>query len=93
MESLGQQRPEVPVVVRAAHAGSRITLDGVIEIGKTQRIAEEKHRRVVADDVPVALLSIELEREAADIALGIGGAALARDGREAGEHRGLLAEL
>src|SRR3984893_13018023 len=40
MQCLGQQRPEVPVVVSAAHAGSRITLDGVVEIGKAQRIAE-----------------------------------------------------
>ena len=29
-----QQRPEVPVVVGAAHAGARIALDGVIEVGK-----------------------------------------------------------
>jgi hypothetical protein len=47
-----QQRPEVPVVVGAAHAGARIAIDGVIEVGKAQRIAEEKHRRVVADDIP-----------------------------------------
>jgi hypothetical protein len=93
MQGLGQQRPKIPVVVCAAHAGSRIAFDGVVEIGEPQRVAEEKHRRVVADDVPVAFLSIELQREAADVALGVGGAAFAGYRREAGEHRGLLADL
>jgi hypothetical protein len=88
-----QQRPEIPVVVGAAHAGSRIALDSVVEIGKAQRISEEEHRGVVAHDVPVALFGIELQREAADIALGVGGAAFACDGGEASEHRGLLADL
>jgi len=91
MQRFRKQRPEVPVVVGAAHTGSRITLDGVVEVRKPQRIAEEEYRRVVSHDVPVALLSIELQREAADIALGVRGAALARDSREAGRTRGLLA--
>src|ERR1700693_758167 len=39
MQRFGQQCPEVPVVVSAAHTGSRITLDGVIDVGKPQRIA------------------------------------------------------
>jgi len=54
---------------------------------------KKKHRGVVADDVPVAFLSIELQREAADVAFGVGGAAFAGYRREAGEHRGLLADL
>ena len=93
VQRLGQQRPEVPVVVGAAHAGARIALDGVVEVGELQRIAEEEHRRVVADDVPVAFFGVELQGEAADVALGVGRAALAGDGREAREHRGLLADL
>jgi len=77
----------------ALHTGARISLDGVVEIGKPQRVAEEKHWRVIADDVPVALLGIELQREAADVALGVGGTALTCDGGEAGEHRGPFSDL
>ena len=93
MQGFRQQRPKIPVVVGAAHAGPRIALDGMVEIGKTQGIAEEEHRRVVADDIPVAFFGVELQRKAANVALGIGGAALASHGREAGEHRRLLADL
>ena len=93
VQRLGQQCPEIPVIVGAAHPGARVALDRVVEVGEAQRIAEEEHRRVVADDVPVAFLGVELERSAADVALGVGGAALAGDGREAGEHRRLLADL
>src|SRR5580704_2655489 len=49
---LGQQRPEIPVVVGAAQSRARVALDRVVEVGEAQRIAEEEHRRVVADDVP-----------------------------------------
>src|SRR6195256_1473423 len=52
MQSLGQQRPKVPIIVGAAHPGARIAFDGVVEVGEPQRVAEEKHRRIVADDVP-----------------------------------------
>src|SRR5258707_9664197 len=65
----------------------------MIEVREPQRIAEEEHRRVVADDVPVTLLGIELEGGTADIAFRIGRAALAGDGREPHEHRRLLADL
>ena len=52
VQRLGQQRPEVPIVVGAPEAGARIALDRVVEVGEAQRIAEEEDRRVVADDVP-----------------------------------------
>ena len=61
----------------------------MVEVGELQRVAEEEDRRVVADDVPVALLGVELHREATDVALGVGRATLTGDGREAGEHLGL----
>jgi hypothetical protein len=93
VQRLGQQRPEIPVVVRAAQTRARVALDGMVEVREPQRITEEEHRRVVAHDVPVALLGVELDREAADIAFRVGGAALAGDGREAREQRGLLADL
>src|SRR5260370_35303978 len=65
----------------------------MVEVREPQRVAEEEDRRVVADDVPVALLGIELEGGAADVAFRIGRAALAGDGREAREHGRLLPAL
>ena len=88
-----QRAPEIPVVLRAAEVGARVALDGVVEVGELERIAHEEHRRVVADQVPVAFLGVELQREAANVALRIGRTALAGDGGEAGEHFGLLADL
>ena len=93
VQRLGQVGPEVPVVLGAAQVRARVALDRVVEVGELQRVAEEEHRRVVADEVPVAFLGVELQREAADVALGVGRAALAGDGGEAGEHLGLLADL
>jgi len=60
VQRLRQQRPEIPVIVRAAKPRARVALDRVIEVREPQWIAEEEHRRVVADDVPVTLLGIEL---------------------------------
>ena len=93
VQRLGQQGPEVPVGDRVAQVGARVALDHVVEVRELQRVAEEEHRRVVAHQVPVAFLGVEAGGEAADVALGIGGAALAGHGREADEHVGLLADL
>ena len=93
VQRFGQRGPEVPVVLRAAQVGARVALDGVVEVGELERVAQEEYRRVVADHVPVAFLGVELHGEAADVALGIGGAALAGHGGEAGEQLGLLADL
>ena len=93
VQRFGQQRPVVPVVGGAAHIGFRIALDGLVQVGELARVADEEHRRVVAHHVPVALLGVELQGKAADVALGVGRAALAGHGGEAGEHLGLLAHL
>ena len=93
MQCLGKRGPEVPVVLRAAHVGARVALHGMVEIRELERVAQEEDRRVVADHVPVAFLGVELDREAADIALGIGRAAFASHCGEAGEQFGLLADL
>ena len=93
VQRLRHQCPEIPIIVGAAHPGARVALDGVVEIGKAQRIAEEEDRRVVADQVPVAFLGVELERSAADVTLGVGGTPFAGDRREAGKHRRLLADF
>ncbi len=93
VQRFGQRSPEIPVVLRAAHVGARIALDGVVEIGEFERIAQEEDGGVVAHQVPVAFLGVELDGKAADIALGIRRAALAGDGGEAHEELGLLADL
>src|SRR5205823_2493867 len=72
--------------------GARVAFDRMVEVGEAQWIAEEEHRRVVADDVPVPFFGVELQRGAAYVALRIRGAALAGDGGDAREHRRLLAD-
>jgi hypothetical protein len=61
------------------------------QIGEFDRILNEEYRDVVADDVPVALLGIELDSEAAHVSGQIRRALVAGDGGEANEGFGLLA--
>src|SRR5271168_4899029 len=63
------------------------------EVGEFQGIADEEYRGVVADNVPIAFLGIEAQRETAHVALGIRGTTLAGDGGETQERFGLLADL
>ena len=63
------------------------------QIGKFHRILDEEHRDVVADQIPIALIRVELHRETAHIARRVGRATLAGHGRESDEHRCLLAGL
>src|ERR1700743_2773488 len=87
MRALRRERPEVPLHLVGAHAGVREALLGVDEVLELGGVADEEDRRVVADQVVVAFLGIELQREAARVARRVRGALLARDGREAREHR------
>jgi len=57
-------------------------VDQVLEL---DRVLNEKHRDVVADQIPVALLGVELDREAADVARRVDRPGAARDRREAHE--------
>src|SRR5690625_1383631 len=93
MQGFGQQGPEVPVVAGAAQVGARITLDGLVQVGELARVAYKKYRRVVAHQIPVAFIGIKLEGKAANVALGIGGTALAGHGAETGKHFGFLAHF
>ena len=43
-------------------------LDRVNDVGKFDRVLDEEHRNVVADDVPVAFLRVQFYRKAADVA-------------------------
>ena len=71
----------------------RVALLRVDEVGELERVADEEDRRVVAGHVVVAFLGVELDREAARVALGVGRALLAAHGGEPGEDLGLLADL
>ena len=48
MQSFGQQGPEIPVIVRTAHIGARVTFYGMVQIGKFQRIAQEEYRSIIS---------------------------------------------
>ena len=50
-----------------------------MKIGELIGVANEEYRRVITHQIPVALLSVELDGEAANVTLGIGRAVLARD--------------
>ena len=67
-----RQRYEIPEIIvrclRLRKAPVGLLLGRVNEIGKLDGVLNEKDRDVVADDVPVALLGIELDCEAAHIA-------------------------
>ncbi len=92
VQALRRQRPEVPHRRGAAQIGLGIALLRVDEVAELEGIADEEHRRVVADEVPVAFLGVELDGEAAHVALGIGRPALAGDGGEAQKQLRLLAD-
>ncbi len=91
----GMQRHEVPEVVvrglRLREAAVGLLLRRVDQVGELDRVLDEEHRDVVADEVPVALLGVELHREAAHVAGQVGRTLVAGDGREAHEHRRALA--
>src|SRR5690606_18737928 len=84
---------ELPVVLGAAHAGAWVALDGVVQVGEFERVAEKEHGGVIADQVPVAFFGVELHGDTADVALGVSRAALARNGREANEHGSFFADF
>jgi hypothetical protein len=97
VRGLGHQRGEVPERVvrggRLRHAVVRLGLGRVDQVGELHRVLDEEHGDVVADQVPVALVGVELDGEAAHVARGVGRAALAGHRREAHEHRRALARF
>ena len=58
-----------------------------IEVGELQAVLDEEDRDVVADEIEVALVGVELRREAADVAGGVRRAPRAGHRREPDEHR------
>jgi len=94
VHALGRERDEVPEVVvgalRLREPAVRLLLDGVDEVGELDRVLDEEDGDVVADEVPVPLLGVELGGEAPDVPGQVGRALAAGDGREPDEDGGLL---
>ena len=90
-----RQRDEIPEIIvrglRLRKAAVGLLLGRMDQVGKLDRVLNEEHRDVVADDVPVALLGVELHRETADVAGQIGRSLVAGNGRESHERRSFLA--
>src|SRR5260370_32577336 len=76
-----------------AQVGLGVAVLGADEVGKLVGVAYPENRRVVAHQVPVAFLGIDLNREASKVALGIGRSALSGDFRETHEALALFAKL
>ncbi|MNF54933.1 hypothetical protein D3C84_363770 [compost metagenome] len=91
VQRLGRMRPEVPHRLGTLQVALRQTLLGVDKVWKLQWITNEEHGGIVANDVPVAFLGVELQGEPARITLGIGRTTLATHGGKPQESRGLLA--
>ena len=90
MGGLGHQRHEIPErVVCAGRLWHRVVglgLQGVHEVRELHRVLNEEDGDVVADEVPVAFVRVELHREAPGVAHRVGRAAFAGHRREAREH-------
>ena len=91
VQRLGREAPEVPLHRVIAHARARVALLRVDEVGELQGVTHEEHGGVVAHQVPVAFPGVELQREAARVARGVGRAELTGDGGEAREHGAAIA--
>ena len=90
---LRPQCPEVPlhVVVTQARAGqSLLTTD---EVGELDRVLDEEDRGVVADEVVVPVLGVELHGKSARVAPGVRAALFACDSGESDKRLGGLARL
>ncbi|MNV24453.1 hypothetical protein D3C71_1155170 [compost metagenome] len=91
----GHERHEVPEgIVRGRglrHAVVRLGLDRMDQIREFHRILDEEHGHVVAHQIPIALVRIELDRKAAHVARRVLGPAFARHGGKPHEYRRALA--
>src|SRR5580698_7218882 len=67
MQRFGQLGPEIPVAIGAAKACTWVAFDRVVEVREFERVAQEKHRRVVAHQVPVSFFRVELQGEATNV--------------------------
>ena len=94
VQRLGSLRREVEDPVgELTLEGDRVRLLGVDEVGELDGVPDEEHAEVVADEVPVASLGVELHREPAGVARGLRGVPAAGHSGEADREFCLLALL
>src|SRR5690606_19498467 len=93
MKCLWKASPEIPVRLRVMHICFSVTLYNVIKIRETLSITEAEYWCVVTYDIPVAFLSVKLNRCTTNITLSISGPTLTCNSREANKYIGLLAEF
>ena len=93
----GIKRHEVPEVVvrglRLRKGPIRFLLRGMDEVGKLDRVLDEEHGNVVADDVEVSRLRVQLHRKSAHITRQIERTLVSDDGGEPDKRRGDLTRL
>ncbi|MND99015.1 hypothetical protein D3C80_913910 [compost metagenome] len=94
MGRLRHQRDEIPEGVMSRTAGRYLVvglwLHRVDKIGELDGILDEKHRHVVADQVEIAFICIELDGKAPHISHRVARTAWALNRREADKNRGDL---
>jgi hypothetical protein len=69
----------------------RFRLDGVDQIGKFHRILNEEYGYVIADQIPVAFVSVELHCKSAGVTCSVFRTAFAGNGGKSLERRGYFA--
>ena len=95
VHAFGRQADEVPEIVmrrlRLREGPVRLLLHRMDDVGKLDGVLDEENRDVVADEVPVAFLSVELDGKAAHVAGEIERPFAAGDRRKPHEGRRLFA--
>ena len=78
---------------RLRHRVVWLGFQGMDKVGKLHRILDEEDRNVVADDVEVAFVGVELGGEPSHVTGRVDGSTLASNSREANKNWRLLARL
>src|ERR1700749_1361410 len=77
--------------LRLGKIAVRLWLHGMDDVGELDRVLDEEHRDVVADQIPIAFLSVKLDRKPPYIAREVGRAFTARHSGKSREHWRALA--
>ena len=93
MDAFGLASPEIDHRLGRAHVDLGVAFLRVDEFGKLEGIAHEEDGRVVTHHVPVAILGMEFQGQAAHVALGIGRPAFAGHGQPARQDLVAVADL
>ena len=93
MGRLLSKSDKVPKHVRVLQMGDGVPLLGVDEVGEHQGVADEEDGGVVAHQVPVALLGVELDGEASWITCSVGRTGFTPNSTKPDGNRGLFSYL